>query len=118
MKTIIVAPRSQECYPEVCRVMASLGWTVTEVVCAGGVDMIAARWAAEQALPVSRFAADWTAHGPAATSKRDRKMLEYAEALVAVWDGWSPGTKHLIREAGNRGLRVHVFLRVPMELDA
>jgi hypothetical protein len=36
-------------------------------------------------------------------------MAGKAEALVAVWDGASRGTKHMIREAGKRGLRVFVY---------
>jgi len=35
-------------------------------------------------------------------------MAAYAEALVAVWNGTSRGTRHMIEEARQRGLRVFV----------
>ena len=34
--------------------------------------------------------------------------LQNADALVAVWDGKSPGTKHMIDVAKARGLRIFV----------
>ena len=41
-------------------------------------------------------------------------MAEYAEALIAVWDGRSRGTLNMIRLAGKCGLRVFVY-RVDLE---
>jgi len=35
-------------------------------------------------------------------------MAKVSEALVAAWDGKSPGTKHMIDTATRMGLRVHV----------
>jgi hypothetical protein len=35
-------------------------------------------------------------------------MARYAEALVAVWQGNSPGTEHMIAVARARGLKVFV----------
>jgi hypothetical protein len=35
-------------------------------------------------------------------------MAEYADALIAIWDGESRGTKNMIEEATKRGLRVYV----------
>jgi hypothetical protein len=36
-------------------------------------------------------------------------MAQNADALIAVWDGQSPGTKHMIDVAKARGLRVFVM---------
>jgi glycerophosphoryl diester phosphodiesterase len=41
--------------------------------------------------------------------RRNGKMAEYADALVAFWDGESPGTKDMIDQARDAGLRVQVF---------
>ena len=35
-------------------------------------------------------------------------MAEYADALVAFWDGNSPGTKHMIKVAKEKKLDVRV----------
>jgi hypothetical protein len=35
-------------------------------------------------------------------------MGNYAEGLIAVWDGESKGTKHMIEYAMSKGLKVYV----------
>jgi hypothetical protein len=37
-------------------------------------------------------------------------MSEYAEALIAVWDGRSKGTRNIITLARRKGLKVFVYL--------
>jgi hypothetical protein len=36
-------------------------------------------------------------------------MVEYADALIALWDGQSRGTRNMIEEAQRRGLQVFTF---------
>jgi len=36
-------------------------------------------------------------------------MAEYAEALIAVWDGESRGTRDMIFKASNTGLKVFIY---------
>ena len=36
-------------------------------------------------------------------------MAEYADALIAVWDGESRGTKNMIDEATSRNLKLFVY---------
>src|SRR3990167_8273321 len=38
-------------------------------------------------------------------------MAEYAGALIAIWDGESPGTKHMIDLAKKKGMKVKVFVK-------
>lgn len=97
---------------------------VTEVVSGGarGVDELGERWAAAHGVHCHRMRADWARLGRNAGLIRNRAMAEYAAAgeaiglgrggLVAVWDGASPGTNHMIHEAEECGLRVYVR-RVP-----
>ena len=35
-------------------------------------------------------------------------MAEYADALVAFWDGESKGTKHMIETAKEKGLDIRI----------
>lgn len=63
---------------------------------AAGVDRLGEQVANEVEIPVRRFPADWDKHGKAAGMIRNREMGDYADALVALWDGESPGTKGMI----------------------
>lgn len=52
--------------------------------------------------------ADWQKHGKAAGPIRNSQMAEMGDALIAIWDGRSRGTKDMIDKARRRGLRVAV----------
>ena len=54
------------------------------------------------------FLADWDQFGKSAGYKRNIQMAEHADALIAIWDGKSKGTMHMITEACKRNLRVHL----------
>ena len=84
---------------------------ITEVVsgCARGADTFGETWALSCGLPVRRMPADWTRHGRRAGVMRNEDMAKVADALIAVWDGVSVGTRHMISVARARGLRVHVW---------
>lgn len=84
---------------------------VTEVVsgCARGVDRLGEQWAQMRSIPIKRFPANWDRDGRSAGPIRNRQMANYAEALVAIWDGESKGTKNMIEEAERRGLVVFVL---------
>lgn len=36
-------------------------------------------------------------------------MANYAEALIAIWDGQSKGTKMMIDIANKKGLKVYIY---------
>lgn len=109
MKTIIAGSRSAT-YQQVCEAMTKYAEEVVEVVCgeSEGADMHGRLWAAVRQIPVKSFPADWASHGRSAGPIRNREMARYGEALVAVWDGESRGTKNMIEEATKRGLVVFV----------
>lgn len=71
------------------------GFRITEVVSgvAHGVDKLGERWAQAHKIPVKQFPAQWNKYGNAAGPIRNREMAEYADALIAVWDGQSRGHK-------------------------
>ena len=52
----------------------------------------------EQKLHPELFPADWDKHGRAAGPIRNKQMADYADVLIAVWDGKSRGTKNMIDE--------------------
>lgn len=86
------------------------GAGITEVVCgkARGADSLGELWALENGVPVAEFPADWNSLGKRAGYVRNSQMAEYADALLAFWDGQSRGTKHMIDQATAKGLPVQV----------
>lgn len=93
---------------------SNFGPQVTEVVSGGaqGVDSCGESLAELSGLPVKVFRADWNKHGKAAGPIRNREMAKYADALVAVWDGQSSGTKNMIDEMKALGKPVFIKLVV------
>lgn len=87
------------------------GFDIGEVVsgCANGVDTLGEEFAALQGIPVKQFPADWVRYGKSAGYIRNRQMAEYADALIAVWDGQSRGTANMIKTAEELGLEVFVY---------
>ena len=120
MRTIIAGSRGITDLAAVEQALRECGWWPTAVLSgmARGVDKLGEQWAGLYGIPVERYPADWD--GPAgrgAGHARNALMAERAEALVALWDGESPGTRHMIETAKARGLRVHV-VRAPAPFNA
>tara|TARA_R110000851_G_C12635387_1_gene518345 strand:+ start:19 stop:471 length:453 start_codon:yes stop_codon:yes gene_type:complete len=82
-----------------------------EVVCGGarGADTEGEQWALRQSQTVTKFLPDWDGLGKRAGFVRNAEMADYADVLVAMWDGKSRGTSHMIKDARKKGLDVHVF---------
>ena len=72
---------------------------VDEIVsgCANGADQIGMSIASIRNIPVKKFPAEWNKYGKSAGFIRNAAMGEYADALIAFWDGKSKGTQHMIR---------------------
>ncbi len=111
MKTIIAGSRGITQLRFVEEAVAESGLTITEVVSgtARGVDKLGEEWALQHSIPIKRFPADWDFYGKAAGYVRNAHMAEYGEALIALWDGVSKGTKNMIDIAKEKGLKVYVF---------
>lgn len=76
---------------------------------ARGVDRIGEQYAAAKGFLCKQYPADWNTHGKKAGYLRNCQMAENADALVAFWDGNSPGTRHMIETAKAHGLAVRVI---------
>ncbi len=83
---------------------------ITTLICgmARGVDTLAYNWAKKQGIPIEEYPANWNLYGKSAGYKRNVQMAENAEALIALWDGVSKGTKHMIDIAKERNLIVYI----------
>lgn len=112
MRTIIAGSRGITWQQHVSDAVRASGFTITEVVsgAARGVDRMGETWAIINNVPVKRFPADWSRHGKRAGYVRNAEMAAYADALIAIWDGKSRGTRNMIDEATATGLKVHVAI--------
>lgn len=112
MRTIIAGSRGITNLLWVPVAVVRSGFTITEVVSgkARGADSLGEQWAKIQGIPVKEFPAYWEDQGRAAGYIRNARMALYAEALIALWDGKSPGTRSMISLAREAGLQVYVQL--------
>ena len=110
MKVIIAGSRTISDRESVEAAIKASGFEITEVVCgmARGVDTEGFNWAKDNNIPVKEFHADWEKYGRAAGPIRNKQMAEYADALIAFWDGKSRGTKHMIDLAKRANLKVRI----------
>lgn len=112
MRTIIAGSRDCTDKRELSTALKNCGWVPTTVLsgAARGADRLGEMWAAECKVPCERFPANWDLYGKSAGYKRNEQMAGHAEALIALWDGKSKGTKHMIDIATHKGLRVYVHM--------
>lgn len=114
MKVIIAGCRDYVLSTEEIQQSVDLsGFDISEVVSGGakGVDRTGELWASKNRIPVNRFPADWDRHGKSAGPKRNAEMAQYADALIAFWDGKSRGTLNMIdtmRKAGKPYLIMNI----------
>lgn len=113
MKVIIAGTR-QASFLDTRRAMQTfpkLMDRITEVVCGEcrGPDTYGKRWAKDEGIPVRSMPANWNQYGNAAGPIRNEQMGDYADALLAVWDGYSKGTAHMINYMRSLNKPVYVY---------
>ena len=85
----------------------------TEIVSGGakGVDTCAKEYAMKNHLKITEFLPQYDRYGRAAPLKRNLQIIDYADIILAFWDGKSRGTKHVIEtcQKNNKKLLVHLI---------
>ena len=113
VRVIIAGSRTVRDYRDVLKAIAESGFEISQVVCgmAQGADLMGRFWAKNQRPPieVAEFPADWKRLGKQAGFARNYEMARNADALIAVWDGYSRGTEHMISVARKLGLQMFVW---------
>ena len=111
MRTIIAGSRSITDYSLVELAVELSGILPTVIISGGarGIDSLGERYAKEHNIPLEVYPADWARYGRAAGRRRNAVMAEKAEALIALWDGESPGTNNMIKLAEAMKLQVKVY---------
>lgn len=98
MKVIIAGSRTITNETLLQGAIEASGFKITEVIsgCEKGVDKLGEQWAEKNNIHVARFPLNWIHKGRNAGRIRNCYMAEYADALIAIWDRSSPGTRNLI----------------------
>lgn len=110
MRCIIAGSRYAKHYSHVVDAVKASDFSISVVISGGakGADSLGEAWAIKNHKTLEIFPADWGKYGYAAGPIRNRQMASKAEALIALWDGKSRGTKNMIEEAIKKNLQVYI----------
>lgn len=83
----------------------------TEIVSGGarGIDSCAAVYARKMGLKLTVFLPQYEIYGNSAPIRRNLQIIDYADQIVAIWDGNSNGTRFVINNAKKKGKPIRVF---------
>lgn len=83
---------------------------IDEIVSGGaqGADLMAEQYAHHYKIPAKVFLADWDGLGKKAGMIRNSRIAEYADEVVAFWDGKSRGTENAIKLFEDKGKAVRI----------
>ncbi len=82
---------------------------------AAGVDTCAALFAKGRGIPLKEFFPEYKKYGRAAPIVRNRQVVEYADEVIAFWDGQSKGTLSTIRYCKKMGKPCKIIILEPKE---
>ncbi|MHB1196338.1 MAG: DUF2493 domain-containing protein [Lutibacter sp.] len=113
IKVIIAGGRNFDDFNKLCQVCDEFlqDQNNIEIVSGAykGADLLGEKFAAERNYSIKQFPADWRRYGKSAGQKRNAEMANYADMLIAFWDGESKGTKNMIDLATQAGLNVKII---------
>lgn len=84
---------------------------VTEIVSGGarGVDTCAKNYALAHGLKLTEFLPEYEKYGRGAPLRRNITIIEYADLVLAFWDGKSRGTKFVIDNCKKRNIPMKAY---------
>ena len=83
-----------------------------EIVSGGavGIDDCAAQYAKKNGLKLTVFLPQYGRYGCAAPIVRNKAIVDYADKIIAFWDGKSKGTLSAIKYAEKQGKSCEIIL--------
>lgn len=84
----------------------------TEIVSGGakGVDQSAAEFARIHGIKLSEFLPQYSIYGKGAPIVRNKQIVDYADLVLAFWDGRSAGTRSVIKYCEKIGKECKIIL--------
>lgn len=112
MKTIIAGSRSippiEFLYAmEHCPFLSEITHVISGK--AKGIDTYGEKFAQINGLPILEYPANWSKYGKYAGFIRNKEMVKIADCLIAIWDGKSNGTRHTIKLAMDKRIKIFLF---------
>lgn len=110
MKVIIAGSRTAVSYQSVVKAVQDSGFDITEIISGGarGADTLGEAYAKNNNITLTIMKAEWDKLGKSAGYRRNEQMARYGEAVIALWDGESRGTMHMIEIAKRLGLPLYI----------
>lgn len=83
-----------------------------EIVTGGakGIDKCAREYATEHGYKLIEFLPEYSKYGRAAPLKRNLQIIDYADFVIAFWDGKSRGTNYVIENCKKKNKKVTVYM--------
>ena len=86
---------------------------VTEIVSGGakGIDTCAREYANANGLKLTEFLPEYKKYGRGAPLLRNIEIIDYADEVLAFWNGTSRGTKYVIDQCKKKNKKVTVIIK-------
>lgn len=83
----------------------------TEIVSGGakGIDACAREYARQNNITLTEFLAEYNKFGRYAPLKRNLEIIDYADEVIAFWDGRSKGTGFVIDNCKKKNKKITVY---------
>lgn len=112
LKVIISGGRNFDDYGLLCRSCDFILKAVDDVSIltggATGADALGVKYSEDRGIEYDVEEAEWEKYRRSAGPIRNNKMAQMGDALIAFWDGKSPGTKNMIETMIRMGKPVRV----------
>ncbi len=84
----------------------------TEIVSGGakGIDTLAEKHAQQNDLKLTVFLPEYEKYSRSAPLKRNDKIIEYADEIIAFWNGKSKGTKYVITKCKKINKKIKIIM--------
>ena len=84
-----------------------------EIVSGGarGIDTCARQFAIKNGLKLTEFLPEYEKYAKGAPLKRNDMIIDYADLVVAFWDGESRGTEYVIKRCKKVGREIKIYMQ-------
>lgn len=87
---------------------------VIEIVSGGakGIDTCAREYALDYGIKLKEFLPEYDKYGRSAPIKRNQQIIDYADMVIAFWNGTTRGTFNVIDKCRKIGKEIIVFVPI------
>ena len=84
----------------------------TEIISGGavGIDTCAREYALKNKIKLTEFLPEYEKYGRSAPLKRNLLIIDYADFVIAFWDGKSHGTKYVIDNCRRKNKKFRLLI--------